>query len=544
MVHRLPLDEIPQNERRIVEPCCGSGRFLVAAMQRLRELLPPGAPPQQRHAHFVRMLSGFDIEQFGLEVAKPSLMLADFPNRNGWVLRREDVFGTPEQSPGFFAALREARVVLCNPPFKDFTPAEREKYSPNFVQKPAEVLTRVLDNLRPDSVLGFVLPSTAIDGSRYRAVRRRLAERFSELEIVRLPEGAFSARLPTILLLAKSPSVGHDRVRVSYSRVDSPGRFLKTGVADECRTEAKTLSEVQKSLSVTAVQALLGRLADAATLGEAATLIRRGVEWKSKFDEELHVSVKPKRGYVPGFHTAGAMYCFEAPPFVHLRDKKEDRKGGSWDLQWHLPKVVCNAVRRTEGPWRLTACPVDSNIVCSQNFTVMWPLPPWTPRSLAAVLNGPVACAYVAAYESWKHIRKETFENIPLPSLDGRQIAHIDELVKRYQNLAAIRRDFGSPQDQPGLFGAGVGLSDGELTDLLLEIDAEVLHGYDLTGQDRRDLRDFFQGAVRPVPFRFDQGNVDFVKEPRPELPKKSESWELLKRALEEDNLSEGRLFR
>ncbi len=39
MVDRLPVDSLPQDERYVLEPCAGSGVFLVAALRRLRELL-------------------------------------------------------------------------------------------------------------------------------------------------------------------------------------------------------------------------------------------------------------------------------------------------------------------------------------------------------------------------------------------------------------------------------------------------------------------------------------------------------------------------
>jgi len=70
MAHRLLSEEMPESDRRVIEPCCGSGVFLVAALQRTRELLPPMMPAEQRHSYFLEMLSGFDIEDFGLEVAR------------------------------------------------------------------------------------------------------------------------------------------------------------------------------------------------------------------------------------------------------------------------------------------------------------------------------------------------------------------------------------------------------------------------------------------------------------------------------------------
>ncbi len=537
IVRRLPLAEIPANERRITEPCCGSGTFLIAAMQRLRELLPPDTGARTRHSHFVKMLSGVDVESFGLEVARPCLMLADFPNPNGWRLYPENVFGTPEQSPAFYRELRRARVVLCNPPFEAFPPEDRERYGAKSPNKPVELLRRILRNLRPDAMLGLVLPTAVIDGKAYRPVRKRLAQRFSHLELVWLPEGAFrKARHPAALLIAKHPRENPATVRVSYSTVESSERFLRTGEADRTLMGEKTAQELETSLAVFPLGDLWQHLAGRPTLGDVA-LIRRGVEWEN-FDSDRHISPKPKRGYVPGYHTADEIYCFEPPPLAYLWNKKEDRKYKAWDLPWHLPKVVCNAVRRTEGPWRLATCPVEANVLCTQNFTVVWPQKPWTMRTLSAVLNGPVACAFVATHEVWKHVKKETYAAIPLPELTDNQRKRIEGLVKEYQHLAAIRRDFGS---EDTLFGRGQPTA-ARLRALLSEIDRETVRGYQLPPRLEEELLHFFAGAKRPVPFAYPSSGGG---SPAPGGASDSrEDWELLKRALGEDNLSGRQLFR
>ena len=40
LVNRLPFEGFSQDDRRVVEPCSGHSIFLVAALQRLRDLLP------------------------------------------------------------------------------------------------------------------------------------------------------------------------------------------------------------------------------------------------------------------------------------------------------------------------------------------------------------------------------------------------------------------------------------------------------------------------------------------------------------------------
>jgi hypothetical protein len=120
---------------QVVEPCAGHAIFLVAALGRLRDLLPSQLDPQERHRLFVRSLYGFERDPFALEVGKLCLMLADFPWPDGWRLVLTDIFASAQ----FDSVLRRTDIVLCNPPFEDFSRDERKLY-PNrrVVQKPAD----------------------------------------------------------------------------------------------------------------------------------------------------------------------------------------------------------------------------------------------------------------------------------------------------------------------------------------------------------------------------------------------------------------------
>ena len=143
---------------------------------------------KERHDYLVRMLRGIEIDDFALEVSKLCLILADFPNSNSWKLEQGDVF----DSASFPAAVGQSRVILCNPPFEDFSPGDRAKYRGlHFDHKPVELLHRVVNNLHPDAMLGFVLPRHFLDGAGYREIRGRIAERFDDIDVVALPDDVF-----------------------------------------------------------------------------------------------------------------------------------------------------------------------------------------------------------------------------------------------------------------------------------------------------------------------------------------------------------------
>ena len=85
-VRHLPFENLPPEERRVFEPFAGHAPFLIAALGRLRNLLPANTDAKQRHEYFVRMLSGMEIDSFAREIARYSLILADYPNPDGWRL--------------------------------------------------------------------------------------------------------------------------------------------------------------------------------------------------------------------------------------------------------------------------------------------------------------------------------------------------------------------------------------------------------------------------------------------------------------------------
>lgn len=504
IVHRLPFEEIDEKERRIVEPFAGHGIFLVAALQRLRDLLPSDTDATERHRYFVRMLQGFELDAFALEVATLCLMLADFPNPNGWQLYNEDVFSSQK----FISAVRKARVVLCNPPFADFSFDERRQYSAlRSVSKLAEFLYHLLDYLPVQGMLGMVLPRQFLDGRGYREVRRLLAQHFQELEVVALPDRVFRiSQLESALLIAKAPRLDNrDRVAISYTEVRDKDRaqFLTIYGYTRKDSQTKTIQEAGENLAGIALRELWDRLSSYPHLGDVAE-IHRGVEWQPPFNPDKYLSPIKKPDFDRGLGSAaGNLFCFQSPPSVYLCTKPQYRRGNAFELSWKQSKVVMNAARVSRGPWTIAAFTDDTGLICSQNFHALWPTDlPWTTKSLAAALNAPVACAFVAAHENKRHIRKNTLQSIPLPRLGASEIEALDRHVDHYLRIVE-----GLP-NATGWYSGEFTLQDPssiseKAKQALLQIDAVVLKGYNLPPRLERQLLDFFRGSVRPVPFSF-----------------------------------------
>lgn len=125
IVQQLPFEAIPRDQRTVFEPFAGHAPFLTAALGRLRSLLPSYEGVDERHEYLVRMLSGIELDSFACEIAWHSLILADYPNPNGWSIEEANAFASPK----FWEFLAGANIVLCNPPFGQFTTQEREQYT-------------------------------------------------------------------------------------------------------------------------------------------------------------------------------------------------------------------------------------------------------------------------------------------------------------------------------------------------------------------------------------------------------------------------------
>lgn len=561
VVNHLPLEDVPAG-RMVVEPCCGGAAFLVAGLQRFRQLLPRTTRQVVRHEYARSRLFGADLDAFALEVARCSLMLSDYPNRNGWQLEKENVFGDSVASPNYHEALSRAKIVLCNPPFEDIEPEDRRAYGTTTPRAPAELILRVLDLAPRDACLGFVLPTQAVDGKSYAGVREQLARRFADLELVHLPDDAFKhAEMPAVLVLARQPRQGGSTTRVTSGTVLEMAQFERTGVPQDQFVATRTVAEASKTLDATRFWEAWKKLG----VGDNAPTLKahRGVEWKSAVPMADRVSLKPRPGYRPGYHFTDEIALYEAPRLVYLNESDEVKDRNAWDLPWDQPKALLNRARTSRGPWRLATFPVERDAACSENFVAIWAGPEWPATVLSAVLNGPVASAFVATHDRYIDHKTTTLSRVPLPTLSPEAKRLLDELVRKYiamvvayRHQQAVRAKQLAKAESAGLFTRRPKVpaepSADPLRELLLEIDATVLAAYNLPPPVERDIVNFFRGYARPLPFGFEDYETRLIRRRLDEQShaldededEQRTTWTALRRMLDEDRLSSRKLFK
>lgn len=500
IAYRLPVENFGVDDRHFLEPCCGNGVFLVAAMQRLRDLLPPEMSEIDRHAYFKRMLRGFEIEPFSIEVASLCLSLADFPSGNGWSLQKADVIDSAE----FGEAISRSKIVLCNPPFEAMDASERSKYSNNLKShlKAAQILHRVLDDLPEDGVLGFVLPQKFIDGASYRELRSKIARRFGEIEIASLPDGVFrKAQHKSCLLICKFPSQLGETTTVSYASINNREwkDLRENSLRSASRVGEMSQQEAEQGLRVAALSRLWSYLRGGRTIGNFAD-VNRGLRWNPipEIDRRdpryrdayrsKYTRSSPEQGFFRGYADTVGLQAFALPAPEFLSCRPEDQYNQIFELDWKRPKVVINATRFDRYDWRVAAAPDMTGMVFSQRFIIAWPRHPWTPNCLAGVLNGPLASAFLAEFDPTQDIRTNTVKRIPTPDLTESEFEEIERLIEAYRDMVTIGLDSTHKKSAERL---------------LLRIDAAILRGYDLPPRVERELLEGFRTLKRRVPHPF-----------------------------------------
>lgn len=467
---------------RVYEPFAGACVFLTAALRRFKELFPQSWSVAKVHENLVSHFVASEIDAFACEIARLALILADYPNHNGWHITREDLF-----QPGRLAErVSRCDVLLCNPPFEDF----KEPLSGLSVHKPVVLLDAITKT--PPSFVGVVMPSGFSSHKVYREYIRRICEIYGDVEVMQLPEGVFRhASIGAEILIAQcrrdeGAAQRETTIRKSVvRRADWPHftQTLQTSSSDMALVDHRTSPGLA---ALRPLRRIWDYLAESPVLGNVAEL-HRGLEWTTDQSEASRST--PAQGFRRGLHRSGeSLAQFEIKQVVYLDTRPSNLRGGAINYPWGSPKIVCNAARTSRGPWRLAAAVDSDGLIPSQQFFGIWvresveSAP--TLVELCAILNSPLANAFSYVNDEERRLRVEVMRQIPLPRV--RVSREIESLVAEY--AATCESDDGP------LFSS----RSKSALELLLEIDALVLKAYDLPPRLERELLRFMGDDQRP----------------------------------------------
>jgi len=331
------------------------------------------------------------------------------------------------------------------------------------------------------------LPRVYINGERYQEARAKIEAQYDCVDVIALPDTAFHhSSIETVMVIAYNGVQGTKRRRFVSLSASGYESFKSTRTIDwEQAVPLKFWKEV----------------ADLSSLSSVAE-VHQGIQYNLslKTDFSSLVSEVEKVGFVPGLIRVRSGFTpYVTPNFVFLNVDEKIMRRNSYLLPWNLPKVLLPAARLSRGRWVTAAVADYDGLTCTQRFHGLWPKDEAPPLEvLAAVLNGPVANAWLSRHRTGRDIQARYIKSIPIPSFSPTAEELITRYVDRYIRFQGTA----------------------EAIAILLKIDAAVLDAYGLSEEAEGELLAWFDGARRPgVPgftgygSAFEQARAEYWRE-------------------------------
>lgn len=512
------IEEIPREKRVVLEPTCGHAPFLISAARLLREMVD-FHDNKKLHDYLRKNLTGLEIDIFAREIARLSLTLADVPNPNGWKLKPKDVF-TGKTLQGL---ARKSTILLCNPPFEDFTPNEQKTYRKNndklhCYNKAAEVLYRTLLHMPTGSVFGVILPQGFLHSvkSAIPDLRKIMLEDYELAEICPLPENVFTfGKHKSVVILGRKLASRPKYIKskkICYRHIqkwDLKNFVDRYQAQTENIDQSMFLAEPNHNLRWPILREVweycqhFERLIKVAGVGQ-------GLSYKSKYDPKKHqdkkkhlppnaitISNKKFKGGILGYTEYNKDIKISEVPkpnWMSLNDNVIQRP--RWGKKSGIPQLILNYIRVSSGPWRLKGMIDRKGRPTTSDFLVIRPKDSlWSLEILWAIFNSPFANAYAYCHSLEKHNLTGMIREIPLPELDIISLSTLNHLVKEYFELYSSTGGFFQPE-----------LDSEEAKRRMLAIDAEVMRLYNLPPRLERQVLDLFTSWERKgVDFKLDR---------------------------------------
>ncbi len=527
IVDRIPVEDFRPSERLVLDMACGSGSFLLSATDRLRQLFDPreqdaGADLTQ---HLRSHVVGNDWDDIALLVVKLVYLLEhwieyserrDVPEPSA--LWNKDALQLSEQD--FRGSLPS--VIVGNPPFGA---AKRGQQLAN------QFLDKALDLLVPGGFLGMVMPGGFLKMRRQKCpeTRARLLRQAELLEVWEAPTyvvGLRAEQETCVIIARKADPTPHGRKPVlfksTYSRrkpcvralreqLRSTWTFAATGLAgrpdmpwqedEDSRIIASPVDSVWRSVD-------LGRTLSALCVGGT------GIDAPLK---KARFSSRKERGFVPYMRTQKRLKPFfvmredwvddPAPKFRYLDPASAFwPKEGLWPL-YDGAKVIVRCDTNRNSKTQIGAAFDDAGVYPEHHFRCVGLRnesdvnPAWVNQLLSssesrdlllwltAILNSPVAHAWVATCSAPRGLRGIVLDTLPLPPRFDRRIP---ELVEQTSH---VRRTV--DEDTP-LWDPHVGTPPTDFLSLAAQINQRVLASYALKNSQVELLHKYLRGMTEP----------------------------------------------
>ena len=486
------IEALPPERRHVFEPACGHAAFLLGALRVLRQWSDIG-DGRARHDYLKKHLHGVEYDPFALEVARLSLTLADIPHGNKWNLKLGDMFlGTTLE-----VGARKCGVLLANPPYEKFTRKERAMYARANVKivaitKACEMLRRTIPHLAKGACFGVVVPQGLLHSKEGTSLRREILSGFELREIDIFEDKLFEKGEHETAVL-----MGRRKVRKSTSRQVSFRRVRNATVDAFCdrfsfssEEQVDVLRFAETALAdfrVPELNCVWDSMSGYARLHMIAH-VTTGLDFRGRSlpHGTWRTHQPPQPNDTLGFASlpADLEICrLPKPDGMNLDPRAvQVYRAGKPTGQ---PRVLANYIRVGREAWRLKAVIDEDGRAITSTFLAVQPLAPGiSVMYLWAILNSPVANAYLHTHTQKRQNLISLMRLIPVPRWSAARAAHVEQAAMRYRKLATSFGPLYEAEATPeGIHRA------------LLEMDAAVLQAYDLPPRLERQLLDLFTGV-------------------------------------------------
>jgi hypothetical protein len=439
MLKTLPIEQIHPNKRYVLDGTCGSGSLLTAAFHRLYELLPQNWDRNKKHIYLSKHIMGFDKDQFAVEIAKKSLLLASLPVGNSWNINHKNFLDID-----FKKHPLTPYIIVANPPFKE---TNKEKLS----QEATKFLDRYISILPEGGLISVVLPESYFETISCRSSRNLLLSNVEILEIWQLPEGSFKvAHFPATVITGKKKKNTINRP-VRIKRLLQPKEVLEkrfnninfdySYISNE---HSRWVDDNNKEIKFSAFQDIWEKLYKLPRLGQFYW-VRTGMDIGYEGRNDLSFT------QVPGSYKYLNGATFIEPYSVLWEDQKYKEiplylaeypgniRRPCTDLKEIFEsknkKILINSARSPANPWCLYATIDREGYFPSCGLKCIYKKIKNTPELevLVAVLNSYVANAFLDSFSRKRKILKKAIENIPIPFFTQNQKGEVVKLVREIE---------------------------------------------------------------------------------------------------------------
>ena len=182
LLARLEEHGLRVDEHAIHDPAAGGAAFVVPLVRRLTgKLRADGLSPSQILAVLKQNLSGVELDE-GLASLSNALIRRTLQDDFDIVVPED--FSLVHQGDSLLGPAVRADVVVGNPPYAKVGAVGQRTWAPLFpdilggqLNLYAMFLRRSMDLVRPDGLVGFVVPTSFLHGPEFRTLRVALLER-------------------------------------------------------------------------------------------------------------------------------------------------------------------------------------------------------------------------------------------------------------------------------------------------------------------------------------------------------------------------------